>query len=111
LTVLFFSDEMRRSEDDEGFTSVEDYTELAASFELYLSSSKAYTVVDKLSNSTGEGHGIRDLMSTGRYQTSLNIHEAHHVDASHGVFNHIMGSQTNQITNNAYINTGEYLPC
>jgi hypothetical protein len=45
----------------------------------------------------------------------LNIHEAHHVDASHGVFNHVLGGQTNQITNqitnNAYINTGNCLTC
>jgi hypothetical protein len=57
----------------------------------------------------------QDLTKIGRYpsQATLNITEAHHIDASNSSFYHAGGSQTNHITNvmtnnitnNTYLNS------
>ena len=68
------------------------------------SSPNMLTAIDNLQaiGDPGQRTGDVDLI---RPQTTLNITEAHHVDASHGTF--IQGSQTNVFskTTNTYIYT------
>jgi hypothetical protein len=61
-----------------------------------------------LSEGIDEG-GHRDLISSGRLPTTLNLTEACHIDASHSTF--IQGGQTNVFskTSNTYIVSGATL--